>query len=169
MLGQQHPPDVAERGWLSEKHEWAALLGRAFCPVGTMCGFHGRLILGQQWPHMGKAEWSSVPRVPRGSWWLHHGSGWWGGGRVYFSRDQRVNSTILGRIEQPKGCEKIKDAILVTRPFYFEKALLSALNEPLELRGAVPVSPHLLETGLVDFLFLSDVSHTLEPVQRLVQ
>lgn len=75
----------------------------------------------------------------------------------------------LGRVEQLKGCEKIKGAIVVTRPFHFEKALRSALNAPLELRGAVPVSPHLLETGLVDFLFLSDVSRTLEPVQRLVQ
>lgn len=43
------------------------------------------------------------------------------------------------------------------------------MNEPLELRGAVPVSPHLLETGLVDLLFLSDVSRMLEPGQRLVQ
>lgn len=64
----------------------------------------------------------------------------------------RTEASAQRALGQRKGCENIKAAILVTRPFYLEKMPLSALNEPLELQGAVPVSPHLLGTGLVDFL-----------------
>lgn len=65
--------------------------------------------------------------------------------RVFFSpRTKELTQLAMGQVEQLKGCEKTKGAILAAWPFYFEKnPLLSAMNGPLELQGAVPVNPHL--------------------------